>query len=392
MTIRQMQTVDKYAGFLICLVLSLYDRIARPGGRGKRGQGTVRNVALLKFWGMGTIIVASPSIRQLRARYPGARITFVTFDNNVDMCTMLSIADRVIGIGIRGGFLRFAKDTLRALAELRSEKIDVLFDLEFFTRFSSIVSYLSGARERVGFHSWEIWRGALHTRNISFNRYWHMNDNFRNLLGVEGQKPLTGTNIAIPVKAFDQVHRLLDEHRIARHNYVCVNVNAAVEFGWERRWEGKRFAELTDRLIEAYGVYAVFIGSRTEREYVESVIAAGRHRAMMLNGSGMTDSAGLAALLKESRMLVSNDTGPLHLAALLDVPTVSFFGSDTPVLYGPQGEKHLVFYRNIDCSPCVSVMVSKEIQCREGYPRCLIEITVDDVFNGIRNKGMLKKG
>ena len=391
MTIRQMQTIDKYVGALICDLLSLLNRVRRLFPVGDKAARPVKKVALLKFWGMGTIIVAAPSLRSLRKKYPGAEIVFVTFRNNTDIVSMLSIADRTIGIRIKNGPAAFLKDTLAALLALRRESVDVLYDLEFFTRFSAIVSFLSGAPERIGFYSWDIRRGDLHTNNVSFNRYWHMSENFRNLLGVEPPSPGFRLPVNIPADAGEFVHHQMDEQKIPRDNFICVNVNAAVAFGWERRWEGKRFAELTDRLIEEYGVNAIFIGDRSEREYVAGVIAAGKKQGYLHNWSGSTNAAQLAALFGESRMLVSNDTGPLHLAAALGVPTVSFFGSDTPVLYGPQGGQHLIFYRNIDCSPCVSVMVSKEIQCHKGYPQCLYEITVDDVFQAIKAKGILHK-
>lgn len=380
-----MQLVDRYAGGILCFVLQMARMAGSLMGR-SMNKGPVKRIALLKFWGMGTIIVASPSILQLRKKYPDAKITFVTFQNNVDIVSMLSVADRIISINIRKGFLRFAVDTLRALIQLRRERPDLLFDLEFFTRFSAIVSYLSGARERIGFHSWEIRRGDLHTTNVSFNRYWHMGDNYRNLLGVEAGNDMP--SITISDVAVRKVNDLLRERGIPGGGYFCVNVNAAVEFGWERRWEGRRFAELADRIIGRSGLHAVFIGAWAEKEYVDSVIAQARCADKTHNLSGCTDSAQLAALLQGGKMLISNDTGPLHLAAALGTPTVSFFGSDTPVLYGPRGASHLVFYRNIDCSPCVSVMVSKEIQCHKGFPQCLTEITVDDVFSEMVTKGV----
>jgi ADP-heptose:LPS heptosyltransferase len=129
----------------------------------------------------------------------------------------------------------------------------------------------------------------------------------------------------------------------------------------------------------------LFVGGAGDFSYVNDVIApfAGNDRVIAL--AGKTSLGELLGVMTHCDLFITNDSGPLHLAASLGIPTVSFFGPETPVLYGPRGGDALIFHEELYCSPCLNVFNVKTAPCA-GENSCLQAISVDAVFDGIRNR------
>ncbi len=394
MDIKKMMLIDKYVGHIFCLILTIHNNLSVFFLQKKKETNKgPKNILLIKFWGMGTIIVASASLKALKTAFPDANVLFLTLSQNRDLPKLLGVSDKIITIDVERGLIKFTLSFLSALYYIRKQNIDIALDLEFFTRISSIVTYLSGATTKVGFCSWEIWRGNFHNIKVPFNRYWHMSKNFENLVthcGID-KNSIKPVLIDIPDKEKQSTKMLLQENGFKENErIICVNINAAVEFGWERRWPAKNFLSLIHLLNEHYkDLKFILIGSKKEFKYVDDFCKGINKDTQVYNFAGKTSIFNLAGLLQCCKMLITNDSGPLHLAVLLNVPTVSFFGSDTPVLYGPKGEKHIVFYKNIDCSPCVNVLITKQIKCYKKSNECMEKISVEEVFEAIKKSGIL---
>ena len=161
-----------------------------------------------------------------------------------------------------------------------------------------------------------------------------------------------------------------------------MNPNAST-MALARRWPVENFVALLDRIEQAGLPPAALIGSPDEAAHVERVRAAARRPNRVFNLAGRLNLAELIAALRRARLLVTNDSGPLHLAGALGVPTVSLFGPETPALFGPRGDRHIVLYRGIDCSPCISIYNAKTVRCMRGRPECLTGIGVDEVFAAV---------
>ena len=89
-------------------------------------------------------------------------------------------------------------------------------------------------------------------------------------------------------------------------------------------------------------------------------------------------------LTRKAADLVTNDSGPLHIAELIRTRTVSFFGPETPVLFGPLGEGHKVLYKGINCSPCITVYNAKTVRCIRKVPECVSRISPDEAFRAVK--------
>jgi ADP-heptose:LPS heptosyltransferase len=394
MDLKTKQQIDHVVGRPLCTALTAFDRVVRALSGKPAAPAGIRRVLVIKFWGMGSIILAAAGVRRIRQEYPGARIVFLTLGRNREILEMLGVCDEIVCLEIDRGVGVLAAGVAGLLLRLRRMKLDLVIDLEFFTRFSAIITYLTAAPLRGGFYDWQIWRGDLHNIRVPFNRYWYTRRNFENLV-ARCINTRTGDDAGFvrPQAAGgerEKLEALLAARGIGTgRTLVCVNANAG-ELASERRWPGAHFAELCRVLADEPGCDVVLIGSEREAAYVRRIRdEAGRPNIHELAGAlslGM-----LAELLQRSKLLVTNDSGPLHLAVALDVPTVSLFGPETPVLYAPpQNGRHIVFFKNIDCSPCINVHNGKLMKCCRTRPECLESITVAEVVRAIRGSGLLE--
>lgn len=342
---------------------------------------------------MGSILLASGGVKLIKEIFPNAKIISLTMTRNYEVVNSLGCYDEIKTIEVDKGLIRFFLDIFKLWIYLIREKMDMVIDLEFFTRISAIISYLSGAPIRGGFYAWEVWRGSLHTVKVPFNRYWHTKKNFENLIfkcvslnaqpDLELIKPQTSLEEKIWVRKTLEKFGIKEDDKL-----ICVNVNSG-ELALERRWPDKHFVKLINLILNDYNYRIVLIGTKSEWEYTEKIKGKIKN-SMVYNLSGEFSFTGLVELLKLCKLLITNDSGPLHLAVALGIPTVSFFGPETPTLYGPLGNRHFVFFKNIDCSPCINVHTGKIVKCVKAYPECLESITPEEVFYVIKNKGLLE--
>ena len=176
MNVGTMRAIDWYAGVPLCYLLALLRWLGTPlrGGRVPR----VRRIVVIKMLGSGSIVLAAPAVRVLRAAHPGARISFVTFAENREVVALLGLADETLTVR-RGNLAAFVLDTVRVLWRLRSPRPDLAVDLEFFSKYSLALAALSGARTLAGFHlTLEPWRRSLLDVRGYYNHYWHVKDIF----------------------------------------------------------------------------------------------------------------------------------------------------------------------------------------------------------------------
>jgi hypothetical protein len=181
--------VDRRVGPILCVLLVAWRRLF---GRGAPlpAPENVSKILVLKLWGMGSIVLASPLLERLRERHPQARIDFVTLRENAAILDLIPGIDRRITLDLGGGVAAFLLSTVQLLARLRRERYDLLYDLEFFTRFSAIFSRLVRPRRSHGFSAKNQWRGRLHDVQVPFNAYHHVALNFLALLRSDPMDPI----------------------------------------------------------------------------------------------------------------------------------------------------------------------------------------------------------
>jgi len=396
MKIDTMRRIDRLAGMPLCAIATvlawLIDRLAPRQG------GPPRRILFVELSEMGTTVLAEPAMRKARERL-SAELFFVIFARNVGSLELLgTFAPANIFTISDASMFGIARDALRFLWWTRRNEIDTVIDLELFSRFTALLSGLSGARRRVGFHRFHqegLYRGEMLSHRVAYNPHLHIAKNFIALVDallapaptVPYSKTLIGDDqieaaiAPASAQARAQVRdriRALAPFDPARHRLVLINPNAS-ELLPHRRWMPERFEELIRRIVASYDDVVVLItGAPEERAEAERLAAASGPRCVSF--AGHSALAELPALYAESVLMVTNDSGPAHFAAASGLPTIVLFGPETPHLYKPLGNSRAL-YAGLACSPCVSAHNHRKTACTDNV--CMRAITVDEVFVAI---------
>jgi lipopolysaccharide heptosyltransferase II len=382
--IATMKVIDEQVGKLLC---SLGSRLVPAKPAAMPAVDTVRTIAIVKFWGMGSIVLMTPAIALLREKYPQARITFVTQAANRGIVGLLDGIDDSLTLEVGKGPGAFLGSLAKLVMDVRARRFDLWLDFEFLTRFSAILTGVSGARVAAGYHAPEIARGDFHHVRVPFNNYWHITDNFCALASgdlepASFERPLQRI-VATEAATMSVASKLEAAGLRPDEPYVILNPNAG-ELALERRWSVDRFARLADELLQTFPGRVVTVGAPAERGYVAGMVNAVATRDRLIDMAGQTSLDELVALFAGARLMVSNDTGPLHLASAVGTPTVAIFGPETPSLFGPRGPQHRILYKNLACSPCLNIYNGRSVNCRFTTTHCVADITVIEVLAAAR--------
>jgi ADP-heptose:LPS heptosyltransferase len=340
----------------------------------------VRTIVIAKYVGMGSIIQATPLIRSLKASFPGARIVFLTGRSCRPLVERLEHIDLIITVD-DSSVWQVARTTLRTIAMLIRARVDLFFDLEVYSAYASIMALCSLTRNRIGFYreSAEHKKG-VYTHLMYFNprspiRYIYLQ--LGRTVGCIPQQPDRLGSIRVDESDRREIALKLALVGVDSGNYIVINPNAS-DLVIERRWPAERFATLIGHVVHSHDAAIVLVGAPAERPYVtglfESLAEEERKRAVNL--AGELSLGGLFALLEKARCVVTNDTGPMHMAWALGVPTICLFGPVDPDHYGWRGSGVEILYKHVYCSPCVHEV---DIPPCGGNNICMQRIAVDEV-------------
>ena len=246
------------------------------------------------------------------------------------------------------------------------QQYDVVIDTEQWHRLSAVVARLIRSNLKIGFATNE--RKRLFNVAVSYSHEDYEVYSFLRLLeplGIEKQK-VEYPFLSVPEPIARQAEQKLES--LAGQVFVVLFPGASIP---ERRWGVEKFQKLA-AWLNAQGLGVVVVGGGQDREAGEVILAG----CQGLNLAGGTSLAETAAVLQRSALLVSGDSGVLHMAVGLDVPTVSLFGPGIADKWAPRGEKHVVLNKNLPCSPCTRFGTTPP--CPDGG-RCIQEISVEEV-------------
>ena len=274
-------------------------------------------------------------------------------------------------------------------------------DLELFSRFSALLTGLSGAQQRVGFyrfHNEGLYRGDMLTHRVIYNPHIHIAKNFIALVDALLTKtptiPYTKTiigdeqmTIALPTPKRRGTRGIAGGSKIRRSpdfdtrpDASGVGQSNAGEMLPQRRWMPERFAELIRSVLAANEDILVLVtGAPAERADAERLVSeCGGDRCVSFAGhSAITDLPALYAL---AVVMVAGEFGPAHFAAASGLPTVVLFGPETPHLYRPLGNS-IPIYAGLACSPCVSAGNHRKSACADNV--CMQAISAEQVFKTV---------
>jgi len=358
------------------------------------------------FW-MGSIVIAAPVLKRFKERQPQANLTLVTFSHNAELARMLGIFDETRTIR-HYRVTRLLFDALFSLRRLRKAKPDLIIDLEYFSKLSTAFSACSGSRYRLGFLLPVWWRSRLLDGGIAFREDIHFCEILSRLLypwGVEYGGAHRSTPLTVPESALREAEYLLAEilekgggiprnieagdsgcgesiTQVENARWIMVNPNAH-DMCLERRWPRRHFAQLVEKLAsERPHVCFGLLGIDSERNYTEGlrdeIVELVRRRVFVI--AGRTTTPTLCGVLKLADLLITNDSGTMHLGAATGTSIVALFGPESPLRYGPLAppDRCRVIDTDVVCGPCLSYMNRKSAPCF-GRNICMQSLTVERV-------------
>ena len=395
--ISTLQHTDRWIGVPLCAMLTFVRRIFEVAG--PPGPRRVRRVLFVKFAEQGSTVLAYPAIRRATGMVGRENVYFVVFEDNRFILDVMEIIpeQNVITISTKSSFA-LAIGALRAVLLARKIDIDAVIDMEFLTRFSAMLTFLTGAKSRVGFHTFfgdGPYRGDLMTHRLLYNPHLHTSQMFEAMVEALARDPAMLPTFDFkppttqPFAKFNpapgeaaEVDALLQRENpaVGSAPLILLNPNAS-DLLPLRRWPAVRYVELARRLLERYSdLFIAFTGAPAEAT-ANNRLAAEVSSNRVIPLAGKTTLRQVLVLYMRSEILVTNDSGPAHFASMTPIHVVTLFGPETPELFGARSPNAEFLYAGITCSPCVNAYNNRQSVCRNNI--CMQAITVDDVFEKI---------
>lgn len=347
MNVRLVKAVDGLIGRLLASLLTCPSQKPVPD--------SFKHILIIRPGGIGDAILLAPTINFLRSIYPDAAVTVLAERRNAGAFHLIPTVDQVLHYDI-------PQDFMQAL----QGRYDVVIDTEQWHRLSAVVARLVSAPVKIGFGTNE--RRRLFTHRVDYSHDDYELDSFNRLVSPLG---ITSPRYAVPFL------KVSDESRAAAVSllsplegrpFVAIFPGASIP---ERRWRAERFQQVAEALRKR-GYSVVVVGGGEDRLAGEQIVAGGG-----LNLAGRTSLAETAAVLEQSHLLISGDSGILHIAVGLGIPTVSLFGPGRALKWAPRGDHHTVLNKGLPCSPCTTFGTTPSCMYDS---RCMQEITVTEVI------------
>lgn len=356
---------DRTAGSILCYIIYLIEKLK------KKEVKEINKILVILFWGIGSNINSLPAISMIKKHFPNSEITVLAPEKNKDIFYKNKNINKTI-------FIDLNLSTLKKTVSKIKNQFDLVIDMEHWLNISSILSYFA-ANRRVGFLNSA--RSLLYTDKVKFDKKKHAVLNNLNLLSALGIKENVDVleKIKYSSKDRDKVRLFLKKNNISKNDFVVGICPGSGSTIMERRWPKEKFAQLADEIVEKYKSKIIFVGSKEEKHLVNEI------RSMMCHNSidGSETSIGqLIALIDRCNIFISNDTGPMHIAAAQGIKTIGLFGPETPVIFAPYGKENISLYKGIECSPCIKVYKGSYVKCRDN--KCMKEIEVNDVLEAFK--------
>ncbi len=337
---------------------------------------------------VGDSVIAIPAMREIRRLFPQARISLLVRPWVRDIYADREFIDEILEYDkerAHAGWRGFVK----LASELRARRFDlaILFQnafeaalLAWWARIPQRVGYARDGRAFLLTHPCQI---GTEVKKVH-QAYYYLN-----LLAEMGwlpkrlwEQPDYQPTIRIHAQDSDirEAREILRKEGIG-DNEVFVGLNPGAFYGPAKRWFPDRYAAVADSVAEEYNARIVVLGSSSDLPVVEQVAGNMKRKPVIL--AGRTTLGQLMGLISQCRLLITNDSGPMHLAAALDVPQLAIFGSTSEIATGPLSANAVIIKNQVDCNPCFLRECPTDFRCMEG-------ISVQQVLGKARE--VLEKG
>ena len=350
---------------------------------------TPKRILFIKLCCIGDVLFSTPTIRAFRRSFPDAHIAYLIGTWTKDVVSGNPHVNEVIIFDapyLRVSRIKRMYLTARCIRQLRRKKFDtaVVFHR---TASAGLLTYLSHIKHRIGFDYGG--RGFAYTAKIFYDDRVHEVDRYLSLAQVVGVEP-AGIEMEMQPTPAAHAHAegLLSDAGVSEGDVLVAmqpggghNPGAVMPI---KQWGWQNFAQLSDELADKYNAKIILIGGKIDFHLAERILSATKNKP--INLVGKTTFLQLSAVQQRCRLFIGGDSGPLHIAAAVGIPTVGLFGPSDPRLVAPRGEKHTCIWKQPNCAPCYtpeSVMKGDFESCPTGKLECMKSISIGDVMKAV---------
>jgi lipopolysaccharide heptosyltransferase I len=314
---------------------------------------------VVRLGSLGDVVHAIPAVAALIARYPGAVVDWIVDPRYVDLVKMVDRIGSVIPFDPRQGW----RSLIATARRLRANRYDAAIDLQGLLK-SAVLARVAGARRTIGFaraHLRESMAGVFYTETCDPGDAVHV---IHKGLALMRALDVQQTDVTFPLARLRQAQP---------GGYVLINPSAA----WpNKRWPAERFGALAAAIRERHGLRSMVLWGPGEEDLASAVVAASNGAAQAAPPTTITDVLSLA---RAAHLMISGDTGPLHLAGAVGTPIVALFGPTQAERNGPWSPSDMSISRYDQC------VCHYERRCRRDQP-CIEEITVEAVIAAVARR------
>jgi heptosyltransferase-2 len=321
---------------------------------------------------VGDAVMTLPALEAVRENFPSASVTVLArpwvapvFENHP------AVNDLII-YPKHETLIKNLSETLHIVRVIRAKRYDlaILFQNAFE---AALLAFLGGVKSRLGFDS--DGRGLLLTHPIKRSDEIfsvHQVEYYLSVLKAAGLKAESrNPALYIAKKDFIRADDLLKSNGISGNDFL-LGLGPGAIFGNAKRWPAERFAKIGDRAADTWNARVIIMGSKKEQVIGASMASLMRNKPV--DFCGKTSLGEAMGIIGRCNLFVTNDSGLMHVAAALGVPTLAIFGSTDHVATGPRGAKTGIIKHDIDCSPCLKP------ECPTDF-KCMLSIEVEEVWN-----------
>ena len=339
----------------------------------------VKKVMVIKPGAIGDILMTTPFLMALRKRFPKAKIHFYIgkwsapiLGGNPNIDSIVIFDDRII-------FEKRIGELYKLIKRIRKERYDIGFILDR-SYLANLFVYFCNIPVRVGFD--RNGEGFPNTIKVPYNDSKHDIEFYLDLgkavdVSAKGKK----MDIFLKEREIKFARDFLNKNGLKKSDLIVgISPGGGKNPGqtvFLKRWFKDRYIELCNKLIKDYKAKIIFFGGPDDANLIEEIQKSVKDKTF--NSAGLANLMESAALMGFCKLFICNDSGPMHMAAAMDVPTISIFGPTDPVKLAPLGEKHIMIRKKLDCMPCYHD--GRFPNCK--HQRCMKLVKVEDVLKAV---------
>lgn len=311
---------------------------------------------------IGDLVLNTPALRVLKNNFPNSHISMLVNKRYKEMLEGNPNLDQIIALDKRGEHKSFS-GMWKLIRLIQSKELDLVVNYSISER-SIVTVALSGAKRKLGYFPF----------NLKLGKRGHIVNNQLELLKKLKLKNYDHQGLEVfPAKVDEQFAKAFLQENGVENKDILIGLNPGASWP-NKKWSIEGFSSLADQIVKRYGAKIILFGGPEDLMCVENI--SNMMQARSISAAGKTTLRQLAALLKRCKLLVTGDTGPMHISIGVRTPVVALFGPSPLELYGPYGEEHTVIRKNLPCSPC-----KENKNCAKHD--CMKLITVEEVMEAV---------